>query len=184
MNSKEDRIKSMLGSGLSGETVASAVGVDPSYISQLLSNEIFMQEVIELRSKSAIAHTQRDLSIDGIEDSLILTLKDMIEDGRFMKPEQVLNAFRVINGAKRRGIPIQPQAGNNGAVVPLQIPTVVKNMFTINISGEVIDVNGQTLVTMPSGELIKTIADRKGEDSEGTFNKLGKAVQIGYSRHG
>jgi hypothetical protein len=36
-----EKIKELLGSGLSNDVVASAVGCDPSYVSQLMSNETF-----------------------------------------------------------------------------------------------------------------------------------------------
>jgi transcriptional regulator with XRE-family HTH domain len=177
MANKDIRIKEMLGTGLSSETVASAIGVDPSYISQLLSDENFFSEVAELRSKHLIAHTTRDLSIDSLEDKLISTLHEMVDDARFMKPADALHAFRVINGAHRRGERVRPTEGKAGTVVNIQIPVAVKTHIQLNSKNEVLEVNGQTLVTMPSGQLIDQIAQQKGEQGEGAFTKLGKAIQ-------
>ena len=177
MAGKEQRIKEMLGSGLSSETVASAIGVTPSYVSQLLANETFYDEVVELRSKSQMAHTIRDVSIDSLEDKLIDTLHTMVDDGRFIKPGEALMAFRVINGAHRRGEKVRQSTPSSGQVVNLTIPVAVKTHISINSKGEVIEVNGQTLVTMPSQQLVKQIADRKGETDEGAFTQLGKTIQ-------
>lgn len=177
MAHKEDKIKSMLGAGLSAETVASAVGVDPSYISQLLSDETFSNEVIELRSKSLIAHTARDLSLDSLEDKAITQLDDMLQEGRFNKPGDMLNFLRVVNGAKRRGNPVVHSVNPVNTVINLTLPSVVKQRFIVSNKGEVLEVNGQTLVTMSSSQLVKQISDQRGEDNEGDFNKLGRSIQ-------
>lgn len=176
MANKDERIKLLLGSGLKAEIVASTVGVDPSYISQLMAIEEFADEVILLRSKNAVAHTERDLSWDGLEDKLISQLHDMVDDGRFSKPEQVLMAVRVANGAVRRGQKIAPDSGPSSVVVNLQLPPVVKHLFTLTNKGEVVDVNGQTMITMGSGQLIEQISKQKGETDEGNFTKLGKSL--------
>ena len=178
VGTKEDKIKTLLGCGLTAEVVASAVGVNPSYVSQLMADQNFQDEVLDLRSKSLVAHTSRDLSIDGIEDKLISELSDMIDDGRFSKPEQVLSAFRIINGAKRRGVPARVTPASTTNIVNIQLPPAVKHLFTLSSKNEVTDVNGVTLVTMPSKQLIEQVASRRGEEGdEGVFSKLGRTVQ-------
>lgn len=177
MADKAERIKQLLGSGLSSETVAGAVGVDQSYISNLLKDEDFYHQVQEARASVLTARTTRDLTIDELEDKLIIHLDDMIERGGFSKPEQVLSAFRVVNAAHRRGTAPKPSTASSGKVINLQIPIAVKTYIGVNSKGEVIEIDGKTMVTMQSQELVKKISELKGEDSEGVFNKLGKAIQ-------
>ena len=45
----KERAKKLLGSGVQAEIVAATLGCEPSYISQLLSDDHFREEVIALR---------------------------------------------------------------------------------------------------------------------------------------
>lgn len=187
---KDQRIKEMLGFGIKPESVANAIGCDPSYISQLMSIEAFAEEVAELRIKHQTAATERDLSYDALEDKLLSTMHDMVDHGRFQKPEQVLMALRVSNQMIRRGNSNAGQPKQLSVVVSLELPKVVRDRFIpggpagdkaidITPSGEVVRVNGQTMVTMPSGQLVSQIRkDRKeGGQDEGNFAQLEGQIQ-------
>lgn len=177
----KDKILELLGLGIPAETVSAAVGCEPSYISQLIADQDFYAQVTELRMKHLSAHTQRDLTIDGLEDTLIGKMSDAIE--MTYKPMELARLFQVINGAKRRGVGAvsAPMAVNK--IVPLRIPEAARAKKTITISpqGEVLSVNGQTLVTMGSAQLVRQIAGAKGEDGEGTLRKLEENI---YSQKG
>jgi hypothetical protein len=186
--SKDQRIKEMLGFGISQEAVANAVGVTPGYISQLMSDESFEAAVADLKITHTVAATQRDLSYDALEDKLLVTMHDMVDQGRFQKPEQVLHALRVSNGMVRRGSGVQQASKPLSVVVNLSLPGIVrdrfipdasKERFVTNRKGEVIEVNGQTTVTMDSKQLVKQIIDSKkeGGQDEGDFTKLGNQIQ-------
>jgi hypothetical protein len=64
------KILDMLGNGLSPEVVSSALGISPSYISQLVSTEEFSRQVAELRFINLQANTVRDRKYDSLEDQL------------------------------------------------------------------------------------------------------------------
>lgn len=151
------QIKDLLGINLAPETVASAVGCSVSYISQLMSQEDFAGEVAEKRATSLQQQTIRDKSIDSIEDKVIARLEEAVDSRAFYKPNDLLRAFHILNGAKRRGTSVQAGAVMNTTVISLVIPSKVVNKFTVSPRGEVIDVAGQTLVTMPSNELINKL---------------------------
>lgn len=170
----KEQIKELLGSGLSPSVVASAVGCDASYISQLLGEESFAGEVGELRSKSLTADAKRDASIDSIEDSLLSRLKEAVDDGGFYKPRDLLSAVAVVNKLQRRGKPIGPGAGigvvNN--IVNISLPAHVTRKFTTNRTNEVVEVEGKTLVTMPAHQLLRELSSvaaerEKAEGREG-----------------
>lgn len=185
---KDQRIKEMLGFGISQEATANAVGVSPSYISQLMSDESFEASVAELKITHTVAATQRDLSYDALEDKLLVTMHDMVDQGRFQKPEQVLHALRVSNQMTRRGSGIQTGSKPLSVVVNLSLPGIVrdrfipdssKERFITNRKGEVIEVNGQTTVTMDSKVLVKQIKDarKEGGQDEGDFTQLENQIQ-------
>lgn len=152
------RILELLGTGLSPEIVASAAGVTPSYISQLLSEESFSKQVTQLRFDNLQAASTRDRAYDDIEDKLIEKMRDLLP--MMYKPLEVLRAITVINGAKRRGAAAPENIHINNTVVNLTIPNQILQRFIVNATNQVVEVSGnemtnsQTLVTMPSSQLL------------------------------
>lgn len=167
------RIIELLGSGLNAEIVATAVGIAPSNISAMMGEEEFRAEVIALRSENLQANSKRDRNIDAIEDGLIEKIADAVSDNLIYKPNEVLRAFQVINGARRRGVPAHESIIVNNTVVNLQLPPVVKRHFTINQQGEVVGIEDQTLVTMPTHQLLRSLASNGGKDAE-RYNKVAR----------
>lgn len=144
----QDRVVQLLGSGLSAEVVATAVGCEPSYISQLLADDEFAKKVSELRVQNLQAATKRDNKWDEIEDKLLDKLKDSVE--YIMKPREILAALATVNGAKRRGATAQESLIINNTVVTLSLPQKAVHNFVVNQINQVIGVNDQSLLTMPS----------------------------------
>jgi len=177
------QIKELLGNGLNNEVVATAVGCDPSYISQLLANEVFAAEVAQLRMQALTANNKRDRNIDGIEDRLIEKLAEAVESNFIYKPKDVLQAFAVLNAAKRRGVAAQESLVINQKIVNLAIPNVIVNNFTIDKKGEVVQVDDQTLVTMPTHQLLKTLATKEDGDAE-RYTKVAAYLPSAAIQHG
>lgn len=160
----KERIKELLGSGLSNEVVATAVGCDSSYISQLLSDELFANEVSALRMNSLTEHNTRDKRLNGLEDSVIEKLEEAIH--WLTKPMDMLRALNVINAAKRRGVPAHEALVINNNIVNLTLPPVILNKFVTTPLGEVIEVEGQTLVTMPAHNLLKRLQESRNDKKD------------------
>ena len=167
----KDQIKELLGNGLTPAVVASAVGCEASYISQLLSEESFANEVAAKRTVALAADSKRDATIDGIEDSLLSQLASVVSDGAFFRPRDLLSAVAVVNKLQRRGKPINGSAVGSGVVnniVNISLPTHVSKKFVTNRANEVIEVEGQTLVTMPAHQLLRELAAKgDGVDRSG-----------------
>lgn len=170
----QQKIKELLGSGLDISVVATAVGCTHGYVSQLLSQEAFANEVAEMRTVSLQANNKRDRTIDGLEDSLIEKLGVAINSGMFYKPRDLLIAFRVINSAQRRGAPAQQTAITNNVVVNLQLPQRTVEKFTISQTGEVIGVNEQTLQTMPAHELLRNLSSSKVKGDGDRYERVSR----------
>lgn len=171
MSAVEHRVKELLGSGLSNEVVANAVGLHPSRISQLMSDESFASEVAELRTKALLSHTIRDQSYDGIEDSLLGKLRELVDQNMIYKSNDVLHALRMVNQAKRRGNPAQDAASSARPVVTLNLPVTILNKFKMNAQGEVVEVitqeGSQSLVTMPAATLMSKLLERRRSSGTG-----------------
>jgi hypothetical protein len=74
-----------------------------------------------------------------------------------MKPESILKALSVVNGAKRRGLDSPEAAGGVTNIVNLMLPTVIAEKFTVNIDNQVTKAGTQDLHTMSSGNLLKHV---------------------------
>lgn len=165
-----ERAKQLLGSGISNELVATTLGCDPSYISQLMSQDDFREAVIKLRMQSLTAATERDRKIDSIEDQLITQLEATVQ--YLVKPTEIARTFMMVNAAKRRGVPSHESTIINNNIVNLQIPTVVLKQFQRNGLNEVVEVEGRPLITINSAELLRKVAQE--QPNEGKRNELSK----------
>lgn len=150
----EDKALALLGTGVSSEQVASALGVSASRISQLLSGEDFSSKVTNLRYAALSAHSDRDREYDEVEDSLLGKLKDSLP--LMFKPSDILRAIAVINGAKRRGVTTTGVTESQN-IVNLVLPTVIAQKFTVNINNQVTKAGEQELLTLESSSLLKEI---------------------------
>jgi hypothetical protein len=152
-NTTEEKALSLLGAGINAEQAASALGVTPSRISQLLSNEEFAGKVAELRYQNLTKHNERDASYDSLEDKLREKLEKQL--GLIMKPDQIIRALHVVNNLKRRGQSAPDQIVNQQNIVSITIPTQIIQKFTTNVNNQVIATSEQSLETIQSGTLLK-----------------------------
>ena len=170
----EDRALSLLGSGIPAENVASALGVTPGRISQLLANKEFADQVATLRYEHLQKHNTRDASYDSIEDRLIQKLEKQLP--LIMRPMETVKALQAVNGAKRRGQSAPEQVTNQQNIVALILPTIIAQRFTTNTINQVIKAGEQELVTMQAGSLLantesKIVSEAKiAEDTEHSGN--------------
>jgi len=167
LSNTEQRILSLLGQGIAAEKVASALGITPARISQLLSDKNFAEKVTELRYNNLQSHNLRDSSYDEIEDQLILKLKKTVP--LMFRPETILKAIQVINSAKRRGQSAPDQVVNQNTVVNLILPTQITQKFTTNINNQVIKAGEQELITIKSDSLLNQL--HKQEDARESQTK-------------
>lgn len=151
----EDRALALLGSGIAAEATASALGVTPSRISQLLSEQLFSDQVSTLRYENLQKHNLRDNSYDSLEDKLIEKLENSLPF--MLKPETILRAISTINGAKRRGQSAPDQTINQQNIVTLVLPTIIAQKFTLNVDNQVTRAGEQELHTMPASALLKKV---------------------------
>lgn len=160
----KDKIKELLGLNLPNNVVASAVGVSEGYISQLLSEDIFRMEVAELRIKNTLEHANRDKKYDSLEDKMLQRLEEKLDAGTsFLKPQEILVAIKVLNGAKRRAAPaeLNSQAATPGMVLNLQLPesSAFAAKFIVNGENQVIEIAGKSVATMSAKGVLKQLED-------------------------
>lgn len=149
----ESRAIEMLGSGLAAEQVAGALGVTASAISQLLAKEEISSQVSQLRYESLSKHNARDNKADSIEDRLLDKIESLMP--LMMRPMEVIKAYQIINGGKRRGSTAPQVLANQQTVVQIVMPTVLTNKFVADSRNQVVRAGDQDLLTIQSGTLLK-----------------------------
>ena len=162
-----DRIKQLLGNGIAPEVVATAVGVTPAYVSQLMADDTFREEVVALRSTALAASTDRDTSWNMLEDKLLAQLHEKVEQNMIYKVPDIVRVLVAANNAKRRGNPISDSIKPTQQVVVLNLPSVVLKQYKENANREIVEVTNddgsqQTLVTMPATQLMQQLTAMNG----------------------
>lgn len=170
ISSTEERAIALLGSGLTPEVVASTLGVSPSRISQLMSDEVFADKVVKLRYENLQKHNKRDAGYDELEDALLEKFRDLMP--LMMRPMEVLKAMSVINAAKRRGQSAPEAITQHNTVVNLMMPTQVIQNFQVDAKNHVIKTGDQELLTINPRELLASVKNKgvPSNDSSTTYS--------------
>lgn len=133
-----DRVMKLLGQGVEPEVVATAVGVTPGYISQLLDDPEFAKSVAELRLLNLESATDRDGKYDELEDAMLQKLKDTSD--YMTKPREIAGVLLALNKATRRGVRPEHAPHVKQDVVVLNFPTVIQQKFVVNHNNTVVAV--------------------------------------------
>lgn len=153
----QDKILSLLSKGLPPSAVANALGIDQSYISQLMSDDEFAAEVSTRKYITVEKHLARDGAIDRLEDKILEKLEHSM--AMMHRPMEILKAFSVINAAKRKATIATPAdiLSPSTQIINLQMPTIIQQHFTTNINNQVISAGTQNLITIQSNTLMETV---------------------------
>jgi hypothetical protein len=164
----QNKAIALLGTGMGPTDVGTALGCDPSFISQMLMDEGTRSKVLALRAESLQAQTARDKKIDGIEDQLIEKLQDQVQ--YITKTRDLLSAFGVLNAAKRRGAQATSAINLTQNIVSINMPPAARDYFfpKTNAQGEVVQVGEQITTTKSLQELMADRTRAKLEDRKST----------------
>lgn len=161
------KMKKLLAQDIPQVAIAAALGCTEGFISQCLSSQEFAMEVAALRIARLEGASDRDGKLDKLEDVIIEKLETSL--AYMMKPSDLLGAFRIINGAVRRGTNgINPNVQPLGQSVVIVLPKVTALSFIQNQNSEIIEAGGRSLATLPS-HVLKQMAANKPRVIEGDF---------------
>ncbi len=157
----KERILDLLGSGVTQVQVAAACGIDESYISQLMEDEDFRQQVLDKRASRVIEHKETDDTIDRIEKKSLEKLEKLIQfETNIMR---VLRVFQAANAAKKKTESNVPATGTAGTVVNISVPMTAVVQFKMTPDAQVVEVGDRSMVTMPAQVVNKKLQERKAE---------------------
>jgi transcriptional regulator with XRE-family HTH domain len=153
-----ERVIELLGAGVTQSQVAAALGVEESYVSQLMSEEEVRAEVSNLRATKAAGYIQVDGTIENLEEVALERITRLLPmEANLMK---ALKVFQVMNAAKKKSeSSIAPQQPAN--IVTINLPQQALVTFQMSSDKQVIDIAGRSLTTMPSHQLQARLKERQ-----------------------
>lgn len=164
-----ERIEKLLGQGFPTTVVASAVGCDPSYVSQLMEIEEFKTRVLILRAARAEKSVARDNSWDQVEDLALekaLTMLPLLS-----RPTDLVRLASYANSAKRRSSDYSGMGESNAPVVNIVLPKGATVHFQMNTSAQVVEVDGRSMAALPTKNLTEALRERREQrDALGTID--------------
>jgi transcriptional regulator with XRE-family HTH domain len=155
MSAETSEVKALelLSAGFTQDEVASALGLTPGRISQIVANPEFSLKLAEKKFAALAKHNAADEDYDNIETTLREQLKRVLPLA--MKPMEITRMLQAINGMKRRGTTAPQNTGLSRPVVALRINAAVVHRFAVNAANQVVEATAgehtQSLVTIQSG---------------------------------
>lgn len=148
-----DRLINFLATGMTQEEAARTVGCDPSYVSQLLSTDDFVQDLDQAKKqlvKDAQAEEQ-EARMNKLEDVLVNSL---MQNAPFASFSEVTKAMEMLIRAKtakamREG-KIQGPVFQQNNFINLSLPQAAAPEIVLNTQKEIIAVGEKTLAPMPA----------------------------------
>ena len=147
----QEKIIELLGRGITPTQVASAVGCDASYVSQIAAAAA--DRIVALRADHFSRFSDQDATLDAAEADALAKVAHLVQ--YITRPGEAINAYKVLNMARRRTSgPAQTEAPTQTLI--LDLPEASRVRFTVSADRQVIEIEGRSLTTMPA----KTLASR------------------------
>lgn len=159
MNTKEHAIL-LLSQGIPTSQVAAACGVSDSYISQLKADPEVQAQIAEKQAAHSIADMQFDDDLETAENMALQKIKSNIA---FANMGQAIAAFRILNTARRRADPVVTSDAAVSVTVNLTLPQSAVPRYVTNANNEIIEVEGQTMLSATAKNLDQILAEKHGK---------------------
>lgn len=169
----KDIARQMLAQGLQPSVVAGTIGVEESYVSQLMSDEDFAASVELMRVEQSQEDIDYDKKLERTEEGYLDKIEHRLPVANL---QQSLQAFKILNGAKRRkDRSMTPGLVNHGTIVNITLPQAISPKYLTNGNNEIVEVEGQTMISATPKALDAIIAQKKpalSVDQQETVTRL------------
>lgn len=163
-----DRIMEYLASGVKANRVASIVGCSASYVSQLVSEDSFKEELTKRMSEQPAngSEISLDNKYDAMEHTLLNAMEDALAGAELPAVTQALRVVADIRLKKtmvRNPVPQNPLGAVDITVVNLTLPTHMMPSaprVELNTRGEILSINDNNLAPLSSDGVRKLFAAR------------------------
>lgn len=169
MAAAKELVIGMLAQGIGTQQIAAAVGVDPSYVSQIAADPRALEQVEVLQGEL----TEKDRNFDDkLEEGESEYLDRIVDKAKFANLQQSLQAFKVLNGARRRKDGRMAGASQlPGVIVPVVLPVMMVPQYKMNSQAEIVEVEGKTMVSA-SPQKLEAIRAMRNNGNTGKANQL------------
>lgn len=151
----KDRIIELAGNGTPSVAIASVLGCDPSYVSQVLGEEQAAAQVAEMRAAKAVKRQEHDEGIEAAEKIALQRIHALIPfETNIVRAAKV---FQVLNGAKKTTDLSNNTTPQAGAIVTLSLPAAAHVHFKLTSDSQVIEIEGRSMVPMQSHQVAKQL---------------------------
>ena len=171
----QDLVIRLLAQNVPTAQIAAAAGCDPSYVSQLKADETIQFRVAAERSEATLEDIKFDDMLARAEQ---LALERIEKTLPFANMMQSLAAFKILNTAKRRNeAAVETTTVTNNLTVNLTLPTTAMPRFVTNSANEIIEVEGQTMLSATPRSLDSLLNKKMGlPDSQAPVNAMNRAA--------
>lgn len=143
------------------EAAATAVGVSPSYVSQLSSNKEFQELVAACKIAATDAQSEREQHnalLDQMEYSVARSLKASLDAQVMYDPAKLLGLLIQFNKLQRRAASTDsPQTSQTHTTVTIEVNQVLAAKLSLNSENEVMAVGDMQLTTIQPDILSKDV---------------------------
>jgi len=156
----------LLASGYSQEQAATALGVSPGRISQILTeNPDIRGQVQAMRASRLTGEAAHEDRKRAVAASLLGKLEELVEADMFHRPTDVLMAYKVLEASRKPALaaPALGDGASGGSIVTIVLPQAARDLFTVTSVGSVVEAGGQNLLTLPSQNLAKLAETHRHE---------------------
>lgn len=177
MNSTKEHILSLLSQGIPASAVAAAAGVSESYVSQLRADP----ELSALITTATVETAQRDLAFDNtLERAELMALEKIEKNLPFANMGQAMAAFKILNSARKRKDAFTATVDQSTSItVNLTLPASAAAKYVVNNSNEIVEVDGQTMITATATSLDSLLAAKASSTlQQPKLSTLNRAANI------
>lgn len=154
----KNKVASFLAHGVGEAEIASSVGCDVSYISQLKSDPEIVAIIKDLRSQMTAEDVRFDETVETTETLALELIKQKLP---FANLGQALGVFKTLNSARKRRDGPADNAANVTQVV-LVLPQAHLPKYVTNQDNEIIEVEGRTMLTATPKSLERILEEKQG----------------------
>ncbi len=172
-----EKLISYLAAGCSNTEAASALGIEISRVTQFMSDPAFVEALSQKKVGASMKYIERDTSWDSAEDKLLDKLHSSIP--LMHKPQDILRALQIVNGAKRRASTAPDMAVKTNNVVQLILPSTISNKFIRNAQNQVVQTGEQSLLTIQTGSLASLAAATLQKVMNNEFQSEATVIEAG-----
>jgi transcriptional regulator with XRE-family HTH domain len=174
----KDRIKALLINGLKASEIVDIVGCTPSYISQLMKDETFIQEVTAGRlaiQETATEEQHLGVRYQGLEHKIITSIEASLAEaslGEKVRALETIHKRDELHYRRKVPLPGAPQQLTQINVVSLNLPShlaiPLQATVSMNETKEIIAIDGKPLAPMSSDgvkNLFNQLANKEVSDA-------------------